>query len=309
MRAVFLGTPSSAVPSLAALLDVIDVDLVVTQPDRPRGRSGTPVAPPVKRAAQEWGLPVAQPATKAELRQALSAATFDVGLVVAYGRILEPRVLDLARLGFVNVHFSLLPRWRGPAPVQRALLAGDETTGVSLMLIDEGLDTGPVIAVVETPIADDETGGSLTGRLSYLGAMVVDDAMPEYLAGRLDPAPQMDSGSSAAPALGTAEAQLDGAWPVDTAERAVRAFHPRPGAWLRIDGVRHKILAVAVADAIIEPGMIAAIEGRPVAGFGKGSLELVTIQPEGKGPQSGSAWLNGRRGEGGTIDGAYTPES
>jgi methionyl-tRNA formyltransferase len=302
MRAVFLGTPSSAVPSLSAWLDVIDVDLVVTQPDRPRGRSGSPVASPVKRAAEEWGLAVAQPSTKAELWETLSEVTFDVGLVVAYGRILEPRVLELAPLGFLNVHFSLLPRWRGPAPVERAIMAGDETTGVSLMLIDEGLDTGPVIGVVETPIAGDETGGSLTGRLSYLGSMLVDDTTPEYLAGRLEPAPQMDAVSSMAPKLDADETRIDGNWPADTAERAVRAFHPRPGAWLLIDGVRHKLLKVAPSEARVKPGAVEAVDGVPIAGFGHGSLELVTLQPEGKGRQPGSTWLNGRRGAGGTID-------
>jgi methionyl-tRNA formyltransferase len=302
MRAVFLGTPTAAVPSLAAWLDVIDVDLVVTQPDRPRGRSSAPIASPIKRAAQDWGLPIAQPANKTELLETLSEIEFDVGLVVAYGRILEPALLELAPLGFVNVHFSLLPRWRGPAPVQRAILAGDESTGVSLMVLDEGTDTGPVIAVVETPIAEDETGGSLTGRLSYLGAMLVDDAMPEYLAGRLGPAAQIDAGSTVAAKLETKEARLDGAWPAETAERAVRAFHPRPGAWLVIDGVRHKLLEVAFSEAILEPGSIAAIGGRPVAGFGHGCLELVTLQPEGRAPQAGVEWLNGRRGAGGTIE-------
>jgi len=302
MRAVFLGTPSAAVPSLAAWLDVVDVDLVVTQPDRPRGRSGTPVASPVKRAAEEWGLRIAQPATKEELWEALSGASFDVGLVVAYGRLLEQRVLDLAPFGFVNVHFSLLPRWRGPAPVERAIMASDETTGVSLMLIDEGLDTGPVIAVVETPIEDDESGGSLTGRLSYLGAMLVDQNMPEYLNGRLEPAPQISAASSTAPMLDRAETRINGNWPVDTAERAVRAFHPRPGAWLLIDGVRHKLLRASFSDARVSAGSVEAVEGVPVAGFGDGSLELVTLQPEGKAKQAGTAWLNGRRGSGGTID-------
>jgi len=302
MRAVFLGTPSASVPSLAAWIDVVDVDLVVTQPDRPKGRSGTPVAPPVKQAAQEWGLAIAQPETKDELLGALSGVMFDVGLVVAYGRLLDPRVLDLAPLGFTNVHFSLLPRWRGSAPVERAIMAGDETTGVSLMRIDEGLDTGPVLAVVETPIEDDETGGSLTGRLSYLGAMLVDQSMPEYLAGRLEPAPQISAGSSKAPMLDTEETRIDGNWPAETAERAIRAFQPRPGAWMVIDGVRHKVLEAVVTDADIPPGKIEGVDGAPVAGFGGGSLELVTVQPEGKGRQAGSAWLNGRRGEGGVIE-------
>ncbi len=302
MRSVFLGTPASAVPSLAALLDVTDVELVITQPDRPRGRSGTPVAPPVKRAAEQWGLRIQQPNDKDELWENLSKVPFEVGLVVAYGRILEPRVLQLPPFGYLNVHFSLLPRWRGAAPVERAILAGDEKTGVSLMLLDEGVDTGPVVAVVETPITDDETGGSLTGRLSYLGGMIVNDALPDYLAAQLEPAPQIDAGVTNAPLLDPNEARLDGSWGADAVDRAVRAFHPRPGAWVVIEGVRHKLLEVEHTDAFVEPGAFEEVDGEPAAGFVEGSLLLVTLQPAGRPVQSGSAWLNGRRGAGGKID-------
>ena len=139
----------------------------------------------------------------------LQHAEADIGVVVAYGRILTRTALETTPAGFVNVHFSLLPRWRGAAPVERAILAGDETTGVSLMQIDEGLDTGPVIAAVETPIASDETGGSLSGRLSYLGAMLIDDVVPDLLAGRLDAAPQLRIGVTAAGLLTPAEAQIE----------------------------------------------------------------------------------------------------
>ena len=302
MRSVFLGTPASAIPSLAALLDVTDVELVITQPDRPRGRSGTPVAPPVKRAAEQWGLRIQQPKDKDELWGNLSQLPFEVGLVVAYGKILEPRVLELPPFGYLNVHFSLLPRWRGAAPVERAILAGDEKTGVSLMLLDEGLDTGPVVAVVETPITDDETGGTLTGRLSYLGGMIVNDAVPEYLAAQLEPAPQIDAGVTNAPLLDPNEAQIDGSWGADAVDRAVRAFHPRPGAWVMIDGVRHKLLEVEHTDAFVEPGAFEEVDGEPAAGFVEGSLLLVTLQPAGRPVQSGSDWLNGRRGAGGKID-------
>ncbi|MCH7844481.1 MAG: methionyl-tRNA formyltransferase [Acidobacteria bacterium] len=302
MRSVFLGTPASAIPSLAALLDVTDVELVITQPDRPRGRSDTPVAPPVKRAAEQWGLRIQQPNDKDELWGNLSQLNFEVGLVVAYGKILEPRILELPPFGYLNVHFSLLPRWRGAAPVERAILAGEEKTGVSLMLLDEGLDTGPVVAVIETPITDDETGGTLTGRLAYLGGMIVNDAVPEYLAAQLEPAPQIDAGVTNAPLLDPNEAQIDGSWAADTVERAVRAFHPRPGAWVMIDGVRHKLLEVEHTDAFVEPGSFEEVDGEPAAGFAEGSLLLVTLQPAGRPVQSGSAWLNGRRGAGGTID-------
>jgi len=184
MRAAFLGTPASAVPSLAALADVADVVLVVTRPDRRRGRGARPTPPPVKTAALEWGFPVAQPEDAATLQRLLAPLSLDLALVVAFGMILPPEVLATTRLGFVNVHFSLLPRWRGAAPVARAILAGDEKTGVSLMLIDAGLDTGPVIAAVGTPIAPDETRGSLTARLAHLGALLVDERLPAYVAGR-----------------------------------------------------------------------------------------------------------------------------
>ncbi|HZJ48427.1 MAG TPA: methionyl-tRNA formyltransferase, partial [Acidimicrobiia bacterium] len=194
MRSVFLGTPSAAVPSLAALIDVTDVELVVTRPDRARGRSGKPAPPPVKVAAFEWGIPVSQPDGRSDLERVLREADADVGVVVAYGRILTAAALDSFPSGFVNVHFSLLPRWRGAAPVERAILSGDDATGVTLMQIDEGLDTGPVIAAIETPIGSDETGGSLSGRLSYLGALMIDDTIPDFLAGNLETAPQLRTG-------------------------------------------------------------------------------------------------------------------
>jgi methionyl-tRNA formyltransferase len=210
MKAAFLGTPSAAVPCLAAVADVVDVTVVVTRPDRARGRGRKPGETAVKVAAREWGLRTAQPEGIADLERVLGQANVDVAIVVAYGMLLPTRVLTLAATGFLNVHFSLLPRWRGAAPVERAILEGDERTGVSLMLIDEGVDTGPIISVVETPIGADETGGSLTARLSYLGAELIDDALPGYLAGRRSPAHQLDAGRTLAPALLRDEAQLDG---------------------------------------------------------------------------------------------------
>jgi len=303
MRVIFLGTPSSAVPPLAALLDVADVALVITQPDRPRGRSGRPQPPPVKLAAHEWGLPVAQPSDGASLRTAVtSAGNLDVGVVVAYGRILRTDVLAATRVGYVNVHFSLLPRWRGSAPVERALLAGDETTGVSLMHLDEGLDTGPIISVIETPIADDETGGTLTARLSHIGAMLLSETLPGFMAGLRQPAPQISAGATYAARLHPDEAALDPERPATDLERQVRAFNPRPGAWLTVEGDRLKVLAAAIVTAEPPPGAIEGIDGAPVLGTTAGGLRLDVVQPAGKGPQSGSAWLNGRRGAATAVD-------
>jgi len=303
MRAAFLGSPAAALPSLAAVIDVVDVEVVVTQPDRPRGRGGRTMPPPVKMAATEWGLPVVQPADEGGLREALRGRDLDVAVVVAYGRLIPVDVLTMTRWGFVNVHFSLLPRWRGAAPVERAILEGDEATGVSLMLLDEGLDTGPVISVVETPIADDETGGSLTARLSYLGAMLIDDALPGFLAGRPEPASQIGAGATKAPRLTREEARLDGTWEAERAVRAVRAFHPRPGAWMSLEGASVKILGAELGSgAIIQPGRVEALAGEPVLGLADGIVRLTRVQPPGKGVLSGTDWLNGRRGRGGVVD-------
>ncbi|MFV9671759.1 MAG: methionyl-tRNA formyltransferase [Acidimicrobiia bacterium] len=302
MRSAFLGTPSASIPSLAALMDVTDVAVVVTRPDSAKGRSGRPTPPPVKVAAEEWGLPVNQPESRAELDEILQSAEIDVGVVVAYGRILSSAALASAPAGFVNVHFSLLPRWRGAAPVERAILEGDESTGVTLMQLDEGLDTGPVIAAVETPIAPDETGGSLTGRLAYLGGMLIDDAMSELLAGRLDAAPQLRTGVTIANRLDRSEGRIDASWTADYAERAIRAFSPRPGAWFSIDGTRCRVHRASYSNDAVTPGTIAPFNGVAVLGLEGGSLALELLQPAGKAVMTGTAWLNGRRGAGGHID-------
>lgn len=302
MQSVFLGTPSASIPSLAALMDVTDVAVVVTRPDSAKGRSGRLTPPPVKVAAEEWGLPVVQPESRGELDEILQNAEIDVGIVVAYGRILSPAALASAPAGFVNVHFSLLPRWRGAAPVERAILEGDESTGVTLMQLDEGLDTGPVIAAVETPIAPDETGGSLTGRLAYLGGMLIDDAMSELLAGRLDTAPQLRTGVTIANRLDRSEGRIDASWTSAYAGRAIRAFSPRPGAWFSIDGTRCRVHRASYSSDAVTPGTIAPFNGVAVLGLEGGSLALDLLQPAGKAVMTGTAWLNGRRGAGGHID-------
>jgi len=304
MRAAFLGTPAVAIPSLAALIDVADIAVVVTRPDRAKGRSGKPTPPAVKTAAIEWGLPIEQPTSSTEIEDVLRRAEADIGVVAAYGRILTRTALETTPAGFVNVHFSLLPRWRGAAPVERAILAGDETTGVSLMQIDEGLDTGPVIAVVETPIAPDETGGSLSGRLAYLGAMLIDDVVPELLAGRLEAAPQLRIGVTAAGVLTPSEARIDPSWTASYAERAVRAFNPRPGAWFAMEGNRFRVRETSFSDESVTPGVIAPFNGQAVLGLVGGSLSIDVIQPAGRQPMTGTAWLNGRRGAGGRVDAA-----
>ena len=256
----------------------------------------------MKLAAQEWGLQVHQPRSHAELLALFTGMELDVAVVVAYGRILRPELLATTDAGFVNVHFSLLPRWRGAAPVARAILAGDEYTGVSLMVLDEGMDTGPVFAAADTAISEYESAGQVTGRLASLGADVLRDHLEDYLHERLRPARQMTTGATSAPPLTTAEAHLDLSLSPTSFARAVRAFNPRPGAWFMAEGHRIKVFEVGPATPQVEPGAVEIINGRPILGLQQGAVELVEVQPAGKAAISGRAWANGRRGRGLVVD-------
>ena len=296
MRALFLGTPAAAIPSLAALAEIASIEMVVTQPDAARGRSGKPIPPPVRVAAAEWGFPIAQPATHEDLLEIVESSIADVAVVVGYGRILRPAALAAVPAGYVNVHFSLLPRWRGAAPVERSILAGDPRTGVTLMVLDEGMDTGPLLGMYETDIDADETGGSLTARLAYDGAHLLHAVLPEYVRGRVHPAPQMASGATHAARLTTAEAQVTADTTAAHAHRMVRAYSPRPGAWAMVDGVRVKLWRVTTADAIVPAGHIEVIAGRPTLGLRGGALALEALQPAGKRVLTGIEWSNGRQG-------------
>lgn len=302
MGAIFLGTPAAAVPSLCALAEVEDVDFVITQPDRPMKRSSAAIPSPVKVAATQFGFPVKQPETSSELAILLRTSDATMGLVVAFGRILTVEMLETLPMGFVNVHFSLLPRWRGAAPVERAIAAGDEMTGVTLMKIDEGLDTGPVLGERATDIASVDTGGSLTARLSHIGASLVDNALPDYLNGRRIPVPQITVGATHAARLSKAEAKLTAMTPAVEAERMVRAFSPRPGAWVETDTGKIRIHAATwIETSENETGEIGMADGFPALGLTDGALRLVTVQPEGKAAMAAEAWMRGRRGESVTL--------
>lgn len=301
-RIVFLGTPEAAVPSLEHLADAHDVALVVTQPDRPRGRSGRPMPPPVKVMAEELGMAVAQPGKGGELAAALREhGPFDLGAVVAYGRILDLEVLGLPRHGFLNVHFSLLPRWRGAAPVARALMAGDPMAGVTIIRLDEGLDTGPVLTAQAIDIAADEDAGALTTRLSQLGARLLTSSIDAYLSGDMVPFPQTDDGLTVAAKIDPGERVIA----IDTSPAEVvnqiRALAPRPGAKLVIDGEPHKILAARAHEASPRAGSWQRVGEVPVVGLAGGGLELVTLQRPGKTPQSGEAWARGRHRDQGVV--------
>lgn len=293
-RVVFLGTPKAAVPTLQALAREHEVVLVVTQPDRAKGRSGTPSPPPVKETALKLGLLVAQPESSAQLAAVMSEhEPLDVGVVVAYGRILKPNILTRPTHGLINVHFSLLPRWRGAAPVARALMAGDPMTGVSIMKLDEGLDTGPILTAqaIDIPPADD--AGTLTNRLADLGARLLTAVLPEYLAGEIEPVEQSDEGLTYAAKITKGDRPIDVAGSADSAAAKVRGLAPTPAATLVLDGDPHKILAATPLDARLQPGTWTVIEGHPVAAMGEGSLALVRLQPPGRRPMSGREWLNG----------------
>ena len=301
IRAIFMGTPAAAVPALAALTGVAEVVGVVTQPDVAQGRSKHKVAPPVKEAATEWGFIVHQPEDAASLAQTMEIVGFDIGIVVAYGRLLSPSVLATSRFGFLNIHFSLLPRWRGAAPVERSIIAGDTTTGVALMLLEAGLDTGPVVAAREVNIEGDDTGGILTARLAHVGADILIDSLDDFVSGRRLPAQQISGAATMAPRLTTGEAQIHGEIPVDLAERMIRGFNPRPGAWMLVDGERVKVFAATDSPAVVPPGVLQFFDDTPVVGFRGGSLELVTVQPAGNKPMTGSAWGNGRHRSAGVL--------
>ncbi len=297
MGAVFLGSPAAAIPSLSALADVEDVDLVITQPDRRSGRGSLLTAPPVKVAAHQFGFDIAQPSSRSELETLLVEGQFQLGVIVAYGRILTPPMLDAVPFGFLNVHFSLLPRWRGAAPVERAIAVGDQRTGVTLMKIDDGLDTGPILGEIATPIGPIETGGSLTARLAFLGAALIDDTVPEYLNGRRRPVPQITSGASHAEMLTKADGLLTATVPAIEAERRIRAFSPRPGAWVETSAGPLRIHRASPCDALGEPGHISMVSSRVVAAFHHGSLELARVQPAGKPKIDAISWMHGHRGE------------
>ena len=300
-RIVFAGTPHFAVPCLqAALRSGHEVVGVYTQPDRPAGRGREMVPSAVKVLAQQCNVPVFQPGDfkSPEARAQLEALKPDLMIVVAYGMILPRSVLRIPRLGCWNVHASLLPRWRGAAPIQRALLAGDTRTGVCLMKMEAGLDTGPVMISLETPIAPDDTTGTLHNRLATLGAQLVEDALKLLRVG-LSPAaqPQAADGVTYARKMEKAEARLDLALPAVELERAVRAFYPWPVAELQLEGERLRVhQAEVVADApAAAPGTLLEADRRGILlATGAGGLRLLRVQREGGRPIGAADYLNAR---------------
>ena len=300
MRIVFFGSPDFALPSLDGLAAAgHEVVLAVSQPAKPVGRSGAPADPPVARRARELGLPVFQPPTlKDEAAFARLAETAaDVFVVVAYGKILAQRVLDLPRLGCVNVHGSVLPRWRGASPVQAALLAGDATTGVSIMRMEAGMDTGPVWAVAQTPIADGEDAGSLSARLARDGAALLVETLPRIAAGGALPAPQDDALATLCPKIRREDGQADFSRPAVELVRRLRAFTPWPGLFAFRGGRRVKLLEAreAAGRAGAVPGEVLASGEEIVLACGDGAISVSRLQAEGRKPLDAGAFSRGER--------------
>ncbi|MEB3299771.1 MAG: methionyl-tRNA formyltransferase [Candidatus Sericytochromatia bacterium] len=289
-RLVFMGTPQFAVPALKGLLEAgHEVLAVVTQPDRPSGRGQKLVACPVKLQALESGIEILQPERlrrDEDTKFRLAGLGADAFIVVAYGQILPAEVLAMPRKGCLNIHGSLLPRHRGAAPVARAILAGDEVTGVSLMRLDEGMDTGPVVAEARTSIGRGETAGELATRLSRLGAELLVRELGPWLEGLRPEAAQDEASATLAPKLEKAEGWLDWHLPADILERRVRGVSPWPGARTRIGADEVKIHAVSVGPEVppgTEPGVVLAMgpSGWQVA-CGEGSLMLEEVQWPGR---------------------------
>jgi methionyl-tRNA formyltransferase len=294
VRIVFMGTPEASVPSLRALADAFDVVGVYTRRDRPQGRGLKLTPSPVKAAAIELGLTLEQPKTLRTQAAHLAGLAPDAIAVVAYGMLLPPDVLDVPRLGCVNVHFSLLPRWRGAAPVERAIMAGDDRTGVVTMLMDPGLDTGPVLHGETIPVGPGDTSGSLRHSLGELAPPLLVRTLRDLDAGSVTPTPQDDAAATLAPKIEPHEAELDPARPAIELERVVRAMDPSPGAFIRFRGGRLKVWRASV-----EPGDGAPATVADAAGFSVqtavGRLRLDEVQAEGKRRMSAEEFARGRR--------------
>jgi methionyl-tRNA formyltransferase len=295
LRLAFMGTPDFAVPSLEALIAAgHDIAAVYCQPPRPAGRGHRPVASAVQRAAEAAGIPVRAPERlDAAAAAGFAALALDVAVVAAYGLILPKAVLAAPRLGCVNIHASLLPRWRGAAPIQRAILAGDAESGITIMQMDEGLDTGPMLLKEAVPIDPAMTAQELQDRLAALGARLILAALEGLAAGRLVPEPQPAAGVTYAKKLRREEAALDWRLPAASLERQVRAFDPWPGAVFTYAGERIKVLAASVESAAAGTAPGTVLDAALAIACGEGALRLLRLQRPGRAPLPAEAFLRG----------------
>ena len=307
MRVIFMGTPEFAVPCLEHLiLNQYQVVATYTQPDKPVGRGRSLASPPVKRAALTWRLPVVQPVSlrRAEVVEQLASFHPDVIVVAAFGQILPQSVLDIPKYGCINIHPSLLPRFRGASPVAAAILAGDDFTGVSIMLMDTGLDTGPILTKAQIAISALDTTGSLTAKLSQVAARVLQEGLPCWLRGELTPQPQNEAEATYSSPITKEEGEID--WHLGTIDiwRRVRAFHPWPGCYTRWRGRQLKLIEAMPLpqERTLDAGQVVAltpVRGGTKAAFGVGTgdgiLGVLKVQLEGKRAISAAEFLRGQR--------------
>jgi len=292
-----MGSPDFALPSLRSLVDVYDVVGVVTQPDRGSGRGRSVKSPPVKTLAQKLKIPVIQPEKlkQPDSMEQLHAWAPDLIVVAAFGQILKKNVLDMPKFGCINVHASLLPKWRGAAPINAAILHGDEVTGVTIMQMDVGLDTGPLLAKRSIRLMPNDTAGSVSASLSTMGADLLLEILPEYLSGKITPKPQPSEGVTYAPMLKKEDGKLDFAQDVHELERRVRAFDPWPGAFMDFNGTNLKIHRARVEAGDASVGKRLIVQNQPAVGARGGALVLDEVQLAGKKPMSGKSFLAGAR--------------
>lgn len=292
-----MGSPDFSLPTLRSLANAYQVVGVVTQPDRASGRGRELKAPPVKTLALELGMPVMQPEKlrQPEAMEQLRAWEPDLIVVAAFGQILRKDVLELPRFGCINVHASLLPRWRGAAPINAAILAGDDETGVTIMKMDVGLDTGPMLSRKSIRLLPDDTAGSVFEKLSTLGADLLIETLPDYLSGTLQPVPQPQEGMTYAPMMKKEEGKLDFTHDVHELERRVRAFNPWPGALMDFDGTLLKVHRARVEMGNVSEGQRLVVRDQPAVGARGGLLVLEEVQPAGKKSMSGKSFLAGAR--------------
>jgi methionyl-tRNA formyltransferase len=299
MRVVYLGTPEFAVPPLERLLEAgYRVSLVVTQPDRPKGRGQQVAASPVKRCAERHGLAVFQPERirRPECVERLREERADVMAVVGYGQIIPQAIIDLPRWGIINLHASLLPKYRGAAPIQWAVANGETVTGVTTMRIDAGLDTGDILLQTEVEIGPEETAAELSPRLARAGAELLIRTLAGLEAGAIEPRPQDHSQATLAPMLKKEDGRIAWSWPARAVHNRVRGMQPWPGAYTTFRGQTLHIWRTRLSEAAAPPGVLRKTGRALVAGCGGGgSVELLEVQLEGKKRMSGEAFANGQR--------------
>lgn len=302
MRVVFAGTPEAAVPSLQAILHSRhDVLAVLTRPDAPAGRGRSTRRSPVGQVADEAGIPVLTPQRPREVAGQLRELNPDACPVVAYGALLPADLLAIPQHGWINLHFSLLPAWRGAAPVQHAIAHGDEVTGATTFVIDEGMDTGPVLGKMTAAIGRRETSGDLLERLAVTGADLLVATLDALESGALEPDPQPYDGVSMAPKITVEDARIDWAAPAFAVDRHIRAMTPAPGAWTTFRDERLKVLPVATTDQHLAPGQLRVGKRSVLVGTATQAVELGQVQAVGKKVMDAAAWARGVRDSDGEV--------